>query len=162
MAKSTPESFDPAEAPQATAAPTVAPATNSVEHTTYPGQTLGIVAIVLAFFMPLPALALGIIAWVWSNKAGKNNVLAKVAVFVSGALSLLGIFLLGIWVALTAAAFGGPYGYGYPGEVHIMHEGGHMMYEGDMMHEFDQLEGELKNILPAPGDLPELEAPQSN
>ena len=171
MAASTPETFDPDQEPKSSKAKTATSGTKpAVEHdatsATYPGQTLGIVALVFAFFMPLPALALGIIAWVWSNKAGKNNVLAKVSVFVSGALSIIGIFLFGMWVAFTAAAFSGPFGPGYPaGQVHIMEGGGHIMYEGDMedmMHEFDQLEGEMKHMLPAPGEMPQLEAPQSN
>ena len=171
MAASTPETFDPAQEPKSSKSKTAASGTNpavapSAAATSYPGQTLGIVALVFAFFMPLPALALGIIAWVWSNKAGKNNVLAKVAVFVSGALSIIGIFLLGMWVAFTAAVFSGPFGPAYPvGEVHISGGGGHMMFEGDMedmMHEFDQLEGEMKHMLPAPGEMPQLEAPQSN
>ncbi|BDU10462.1 hypothetical protein AINA4_03830 [Aurantimicrobium sp. INA4] len=168
MAASTPETFDPAQEPKSSKAKTAASALKpavqpSAAVASYPGQTLGIVALVFAFFMPLPALALGIIAWVWSNKAGKNNVLAKVAVFVSGALTIIGIFLLGMWVAFTAAVFSGPFGPAYPaGEVHISGGGGHMMFDGDMMHEFDQLEGEMKHMLPAPGDLPQLEAPQSN
>ena len=40
----------------------------------YAGKTLGIVALVLSFSMQLPALILGIIAWVWSKKLGISNV----------------------------------------------------------------------------------------
>ena len=171
MAASTPETFDPPQEPKSSSAKTAPSGTKPADApgsavTSYPGQTLGIVALVFAFFMPLPALALGIIAWVWSNKAGKNNVLAKVAVVVSGALSIIGIFLLGMWVAFTAAVFSGPFGPVYPvGEVHVSGGGDHMMFEGDMndmMHEFDQLEGDMKHMFPAPGEMPQLEAPQSN
>ena len=156
MAKSTPTTFDPAEEPKApkaaktataqAAAPKTVPAP-AVEHATYPGQTLGIVALVLAFFLPLPALALGIIAWVWSHKAGKNNVLAKISVGVSGAFTVIGIFFFGIWLALAGAVFGGlDRGYGElhvgPGAVQIMPgEMGGMQMPGDMddmMHEFDE------------------------
>ena len=174
MAKSTPATFDPADEPKASEAAT-APKTEAakpaeVAHATYPGQTLGIVALVLAFFLPVPALALGIIAWVWSNKASKNNVLAKIAVGVSAAFAVIGIFLFGLWIALAGAVFGGfDHGHdgfeGGPVQVHVMPGQGGMQMPGDMddmMHEFDQLEGEMKHMLPAPGEMPQLEAPQSN
>ena len=159
MAKSTPTNFDPAEEPKApkaaaakTAAPKVeaAPAASSA-HTTYPGQTLGIVALVLAFFLPVPALALGIIAWVWSHKSGKNNVLAKVSVFVSGAFTVIGIFIFGIWLALAGAVFGG-FDRGHDdfqmrsGSVQIMpgQAGvGGMQMPGDMDDMMRGLEGEI-------------------
>ena len=81
MAKTTPTTFDPAEEPKAakaTTATNTAPVTS--EAGTYPGQTLGIVAPTLAFFLQISALAMGIVAWVWSHKAGKNNIPAKVSV----------------------------------------------------------------------------------
>ena len=73
----------------------------------YPGQTMGIVALVLSFFLQIPALILGIIAWVWSNKAGVSNVPAKVAVAVSAVLSILGILVVVGWVILVLSAVGG-------------------------------------------------------
>jgi hypothetical protein len=73
----------------------------------YPGRTLGVVALVFSFFIQLPALIMGIIAWVWSHKAGENNVPAKVAVAVSGALLLLGILLLVGWIAFVVSLAGG-------------------------------------------------------
>jgi hypothetical protein len=72
----------------------------------YPGQTLGIVALVLAFFTQVPALILGIIAWVWSNRAGVSNVPAKVAVAVSATLMVLGLLVLIGWIVLLASTFG--------------------------------------------------------
>lgn len=75
-------------------------------NTEYPGQTLGIVALVLSFFMQIPGLILGIIAWVWSNKAGVNNVPAKVSVVVSSVLLVLGILALVGWVVLVASTLG--------------------------------------------------------
>jgi hypothetical protein len=146
MAKSTPTTFDPAQQKPAAQA-TVS---TSEAHSTYPGQTLGVVALVLAFFLPVPALALGIVAWVWSHKAGKNNVLAKVSVFVSGAFAVIGIFLFGLWLALAGAVFGG-FDRGHDdmrfggGTVQIMpgQVGGGMQMPGDMDDMMRGLEGEL-------------------
>jgi hypothetical protein len=72
----------------------------------YPGQTLGLVALVLAFFTQIPALILGIIAWVWSNRAGVSNVPAKVAVAVSVTLIVIGALVLIGWIVLVAATLG--------------------------------------------------------
>ena len=174
MAKSTPTNFDPTEEPKASAAKTAAPKTSAApagEHTTYPGQTLGIVALVLAFFLPVPALALGIIAWVWSNKASKNNVLAKIAVGVSAAFTVIGIFLFGLWIALAGAVFGG-FDRGHDdirfggGTVQIMPGQGGMgqlQMPGDMDDMMRGLEGEIGgtqggHMMPAPSDLPSATA----
>lgn len=78
----------------------------------YPGQTLGVVALVLAFFTQIPALILGIIAWVWSNRAGVSNVPAKVAVAVSAALMLIGVLILVGWIVLVASTLGDLAGFG--------------------------------------------------
>jgi hypothetical protein len=72
----------------------------------YPGQTMGIVALVLSFFTQIPALILAIIAWVWSNKAGVNNVPAKVAVALSSVLLVLGTLAVIGWIVLVASTFG--------------------------------------------------------
>jgi hypothetical protein len=85
----------------------------------YPGRTLGVVALVFSFFIQLPALIMGIIAWVWSHRVGENNVPAKVAVAVSGALLLLGILLLVGWIALVVS-LGGEYGRGFDPEWRMM------------------------------------------
>jgi len=80
----------------------------------YAGKTLGIVALVLAFFTQIPALILGIIAWVWSKNAGVSNVPAKVAVAVSSGLIVLGLLALVGWLILVASAidgFGGLQGF---------------------------------------------------
>ena len=175
MAKSTPATFDPADEPKASEAAT-APKTEAakpaeVAHATYPGQTLGIVALVLAFFLPVPALALGIIAWVWSNKASKNNVLAKIAVGVSAAFTVIGIFLFGLWIALAGAVFGG-FDRGHDdirfggGTVQIMPGQGGMgqlQMPGDMDDMMRGLEGEIGgtqggHMMPAPSDLPSATA----
>lgn len=180
MAKSTPANFDPAEEPKVAktaAAKTTAPqaaAAPAVEHSTYPGQTLGIVALVLAFFLPLPALALGIIAWVWSHKAGKNNILAKVSVGISGAFALIGIFFFGLWLALAGAVFGG-FDRGHDdfqmrsGSVQIMPAQpgmGGMQMPGDMDDMMRGLEGELGgpqggHMMQVPTEEPTATAPTS-
>ena len=69
----------------------------------YPGLTLGVVALVLSFFLQIPALVMGIIAWVWSNKANQSNVPAKVAVAVSATLMVLGILAIVGWTALLVS-----------------------------------------------------------
>lgn len=69
----------------------------------YPGQTLGIVALVFAFVMQVPALAMGIIAWQWSKRAGVNNNPAKAAVWVSIAFMVLGIVLIVGWLVFIAS-----------------------------------------------------------
>ena len=173
MAKTTPATFDPADEPKtskAAAAPKTEASKPAAEaHVTYPGQTLGIVALVLAFFLPVPALALGIIAWVWSNKASKNNVLAKIAVGLSGAFTVIGIFLFGLWIALAGAVFGGfdrghddmRFGQG-GGSIQIMPGQGGMgqlqMPGGmdDMMRNQDGDQG--GRMMPAPSDLPSATA----
>lgn len=91
----------PAEDHQATLVDTGLSAT-----TEYPGQTLGLVALVLAFFTQIPALILGIIAWVWSNRAGVSNVPAKVAVAVSAALMVIGALVVVGWIVLVASTLG--------------------------------------------------------
>jgi hypothetical protein len=167
MAKTTPTTFDPAEEPKAakaTTATNTAPVTS--EAGTYPGQTLGIVALTLAFFLQIPALAMGIVAWVWSHKAGKNNIPAKVSVYVSAALIVIGTFFFAIWIALVGSLAGGfdrdHDGRG-PIAVHIMPgENGMLMPGGmdDMMrgleHDMDDMDG--GNMMPAPSELPSDEA----
>jgi len=77
----------------------------------YPGQTMGVVALVLSFFLQIPALILGIIAWVWSNKAGVSNVPAKVAVAVSAVLLVLGLLAVVGWIILLVSTVGGAGGW---------------------------------------------------
>ena len=75
-------------------------ATTPTQWDEYPGRTLGVVALVLAFFSQIPALIMGIIAWVWSNKVGRSNVPAKVAVAVSATLLVLFTLAFIGWTAL--------------------------------------------------------------
>ena len=170
MAKSTPENFDPVKEPKASVAKSAAPKATTVpavEHTTYPGQTLGIVALALAFFLQIPALAMGIVAWVWSHKAGKNNIPAKVSVYVSAALIVIGTFFFAIWVALAGSFVGGfDHDDRGPIAVHIMPGQDGMIMPGqmedmdDMMrgleHDMDEMGG--GHMMPTPSDLPSGEA----
>ena len=90
----------PTEAVDQAAPAPVVPAKPAKE---YPGQTLGVVALVLSFFLQIPALIMGIIAWNWSNRAGVSNTPAKVSVFVSIGLMVLGILALVGWAILIAS-----------------------------------------------------------
>jgi hypothetical protein len=83
--------------------PEVIPVASPRSAKEYPGQTLGVVALVLSFFLQLPALIMGIIAWNWSNRAGVSNTPAKVSVFVSIGLIVLGILAFIGWVILLAS-----------------------------------------------------------
>lgn len=169
MAKSTPTTFDPAEEPKAAKPSPSAPKsetakTAEVAHTTYPGQTLGIVALVFSFFFQIPALAMGIVAWVWSHKAGKNNLPAKISVYVSGALIIIGTFFFAIWIALVGSIAGGfDRGFDGPmggsGTIHIMPGDGNLHMPGDMddmmrglEHDMDDMQG--GRMMPTPSDLP--------
>ena len=173
MAKSTPATFDPAEEPtssKAAAAKAAAPKNDApkvaeVAHTTYPGQTLGIVALVFSFFFQIPALAMGIVAWVWSHKSGKNNLPAKISVYVSGALIIIGTFFFAIWIALVGSLAGGfdrghDRGFeGGPMPVEIMPGQDGMFMPGDMDDMMRDLEHNMEDMqggkmMPAPSDLP--------
>jgi hypothetical protein len=83
--------------------PVQASATPAKPAKEYPGQTLGVVALVLSFFLQIPALIMGIIAWNWSNRAGVSNTPAKASVFVSIGLMVLGILALVGWAILLAS-----------------------------------------------------------
>ncbi len=173
MAKSTPATFDPAEEPtsskaaaaKASAPKADAPKVTEVAHTTYPGQTLGIVALVFSFFFQIPALAMGIVAWVWSHKSGKNNLPAKISVYVSGALIIIGTFFFAIWIALVGSLAGGfdrghDRGFeGGPMPVEIMPGQDGMFMPGDMDDMMRDLEHNMEDMqggkmMPAPSDLP--------
>lgn len=85
--------------------PTPKAVAGDVSSEEFPGRTLGVVALVLSFFLQLPALIMGIIAWNWSNRAGVTNTPAKIAVFVSIGLIVLGILAVVGW-AIALASLG--------------------------------------------------------
>ncbi len=97
-----PPAPEPAPAPPAPQA-YVAPAGSD-------GKTLGIVALVLAFFFQLLGLILGIVAKVQSKRAGVKNTPATIAIVLSIIFMVLGI-IIGLAIAiplLTACATYGP------------------------------------------------------
>jgi hypothetical protein len=72
---------------------------------TVPGKTMGIVALILAFFVQLVALILGIIALVQSKRAGYKNTPAVWAIIVSSVLMVVGIIIaIAIIGSLVTAA----------------------------------------------------------
>ncbi|GMM96296.1 DUF4190 domain-containing protein [Microbacterium sp. MTN4-26] len=64
-----------------------------------PGKTLGIVALVLSFFVQLVALILGIVALVQSRKAGAKNGFAVAAIIISSVLMVIGIIIAVVLIA---------------------------------------------------------------
>ena len=83
------------EIPPASPAPAYAAAPAAV-----PGKTLGIVALILAFFFQLIALILGFVALSQSRKVGAKNTPAVVAIVLSI------VFGLG-WVIIGGGAIAG-------------------------------------------------------
>ena len=68
-----------------------------------PGKTLGIVALIVAFFANVIGLILGIVALVQSRKAGYKNTPAVWAIIVGAVLAVVAIILTIVLVALFAA-----------------------------------------------------------
>ena len=69
----------------------------------YPGQTLGIVGLVLAIVAPLIGLIVSIIARKQSREAGFENQLAKIGVIVGAILTVLGVIGTIIYIVLFAS-----------------------------------------------------------
>jgi hypothetical protein len=69
-----------------------------------PGKTMGIVALILAFFVQLVALILGIIALVQSKRAGYKNTPAVWAIIVSSVLMVVGIIFAIVVIGGLVAA----------------------------------------------------------
>lgn len=65
-----------------------------------PGKTLGIVALIVAFFFQLLGLILGIVALVQSRKAGVRNLPAVWAIIVSAAIMVIAT-VVGIIVGVS-------------------------------------------------------------
>lgn len=84
------EPVAPAPAPEVQTAPQPAPAPEPATNANPapasnedPGHTMGIIGLVLVFFMPLAGLIVSIIARSKSKKAGHNNTLATVGIIVN-------------------------------------------------------------------------------
>jgi len=99
----TPPAYGATPAPSYGAAP---PAPyGAAPQGTVPGKTMGIVALILAFFVQLVALILGIIALVQSKRAGYKNTPALWAIIISSVLMVVGIiFAIVIIGGLIAGA----------------------------------------------------------
>ncbi|QCQ15565.1 DUF4190 domain-containing protein [Microbacterium sp. RG1] len=69
-----------------------------------PGRTLGIVALILAFFAQLIGLILGIVALVQSRKAGVRNLPAVWAIILSAVFMVIGIIVGIIFIVSFAGA----------------------------------------------------------
>ena len=80
------------------------PPAASAAVTEYPGQSLGITGLVLAFVLPLVGLVLGVIAWNWSKKAGEQNGPARAAVIVGGVILAAGLLVYIAWVIAAGPA----------------------------------------------------------
>jgi hypothetical protein len=68
-----------------------------------PGKTLGIVALIVAFFANIIGLILGIVALVQSRKAGHKNTPAVWAIIVGAVLTVVGIIVAIVLVSIFAA-----------------------------------------------------------
>ncbi len=91
----------PSAAPQQTAPQQTAPQQTSPQS--YPGKTLGIVAIPVAVFFSLVGLILGVVANSQSKKAGYRNGPAKAAIWIGAILLVLSVIF---WVAFGSLFVG--------------------------------------------------------
>jgi hypothetical protein len=73
----------------------------------YPGKTLGIVGLILAFVAPLVGLIVSAVASSQSKKAGVKNSLASIGIIVGVVFTVLG-FIVAI-VSIIASASGAMY-----------------------------------------------------
>ncbi|MEO7005537.1 MAG: DUF4190 domain-containing protein [Terrimesophilobacter sp.] len=72
--------------------------------TDYPGKTLGIVGLILAFVFTLAGLICSIIALTQSRRAGYKNGIALAGVIVSGAFIVIGILIAIVVVMVVVSA----------------------------------------------------------
>ena len=72
--------------------------------TDYPGKTLGIVGLILAFVFQLAGLICSIIAYSQSRRAGYKNGIALAGIIVSAAFIVIGIIVAIVVIAVIAAA----------------------------------------------------------
>ncbi|MFT4030143.1 MAG: hypothetical protein QM675_09735 [Protaetiibacter sp.] len=70
----------------------------------YPGKTLGIVGLVLAFVVALAGLIVSAIALNQSKQAGYTNTPAKVGLILSIVFTVLGAIFIILWIVAIAAA----------------------------------------------------------
>ena len=103
-----PDSSNPASYPPAPPAPAAAPYSAPGAATDEdPGRMLGIVALILAFFVQIAGLIVGIIARKKSKEAGYSNGFATAAIWISIVLMVLGVIIAIAIIAGGAALFSG-------------------------------------------------------
>jgi uncharacterized membrane protein len=73
-----------------------------VQPATYPGKTLGIVAVIVAIFFSLIGFILGLVARSQSKAAGYKNTPATAAIIIGIVLFVLGIIF---WFSVGASIF---------------------------------------------------------
>ncbi|GEB46677.1 hypothetical protein [Microbacterium testaceum] len=73
--------------------------------TTYPGKTLGIIGLIVAFPFNLIGLIISIVALVQSKKAGYKNTPALIGIIVGAVLVVVGIVVAIILVSVFAGIF---------------------------------------------------------
>jgi hypothetical protein len=86
-------------APPASAGPVAPP-----PGTDYPGKTLGIVGLILAFVFTIAGLVCSIIAYSQSRRAGYKNGIALAGIIVSAAFIVIGVIIAIVVIGLIAAA----------------------------------------------------------
>lgn len=87
--------------------PTPAPAPQPAPAGDFPGKTLGIVGLILAFVFSLAGLIVSIIANNQSKAAGYKNGLAKAGIILSIVFLVIGVIVTIIWVSVGASVIGG-------------------------------------------------------
>lgn len=87
----------PAPQPPANQPPVAAPVV--------PGKTLGIVALIVAFFFSLLGLILGLVARSQSKRAGVKNTPATIAIVLSIIFMVLGIIGGIVWASAIGSLF---------------------------------------------------------
>jgi hypothetical protein len=95
----------PTPPPAYPSAPPAAPAA-AAPGAPIPGKTLGIVALIVAFFANIIGLILGIVALVQSRKAGYKNTPAVWAIIVGAVLAVVWIIVIIVAVGLAVAGAG--------------------------------------------------------
>jgi hypothetical protein len=83
----------------------VATSQSAPAGTTYPGKTLGIIGLIVAFPFSLIGLVLSIVALVQSKRAGNANTPAVIGIIVGAVLLVGWVILLGILITVFGSLF---------------------------------------------------------
>jgi hypothetical protein len=114
------DSANPLPAPMPTPEPNTQPQNNLNPQPVQPGvippapqqpmpaaaqtDTLGIVSIIMIFFIPFIGLILGAIGLKKANKEGYKNTLSKIGLIVNSVFVVLGLLFFVLWIVLVAVA----------------------------------------------------------